>query len=236
MRGFHATTAGGCASPAIVRWLRVKRIKEVFKQGAAQRRTSRKRHAAHESTQRPLQMPALAVFFAGLALGMAPQPGATPAQSPPVAAPAVPEDPMAIWQRLADGFLRQERGQVRIEQHIIWRVAPMPGPAREAATTLAPTARPGPRMTERKMGECLPMSAIAGGQSQGGSRLLLFLRDRRLVAADLERSCSARDFYSGFYVDKPNPDGRLCADRDRILARNGARCEIARFRLLVADD
>lgn len=143
---------------------------------------------------------------------------------------------MMVWQRLADGFLPAKRGQVRIEQHIIWRVAPMPGPARESLTAIAPPATAPTRIVERKMGGCLAMSAIAGGRPHRGSRLLLFLRDRRLVAADLEKSCSARDFYSGFYVDKPNADGRLCADRDRILARNGARCEIAKFRLLVADD
>lgn len=146
------------------------------------------------------------------------------------------EDPMAVWQRLAESFRDTDAAQVRIEQHIIWRITPMPGPARESLMAIAPTAPAAPRLVERKMGDCIQMSAIAGGQPQRGSRLLLFLRDRRLVAADLEKACSARDFYSGFYVDKPNADGRLCADRDRILARSGARCEISSFRLLVADD
>ena len=181
-------------------------------------------------------MSAISPFLAGLALALMPLPAATDADGAPVAAPASAEDPMAVWQRLADSFLPVEAGQVRIEQRIIWRVTPMPGPVRESLTAIAPTAPSPPRLTERKMGDCLQMSAIAGGQPQRGSRLLLFLRDRRLVAADLEKSCSARDFYSGFYVDKPNADGRLCADRDRILARNGARCEISRFRLLVAED
>jgi hypothetical protein len=181
-------------------------------------------------------MPLPSALLAGLALGLTPQSTTAPQQGAPVAAPASSEDAMAVWRRLADSFLPAEHGQVRIEQHIIWRITPMPGPARESLTALAPNGAPPARMIERKMGDCLPMSAIAGGQPQRGSRLLLFLRDRRLVAADLEKSCSARDFYSGFYVDKPNPDGRLCADRDRILARNGARCEITRYRLLVADD
>ena len=101
---------------------------------------------------------------------------------------------------------------------------------------LVPAAPNAPRMIERKMGDCIPMSWIAGGQPEGGSRLLLFLRDRRLVAANLEKACSARDFYRGFYVDKPNADGKLCADRDRILSRSGARCQISSFRLLVADN
>lgn len=183
-------------------------------------------------------MPAFSPFFATLTLALT-APGAAvsaPAPAESAAAPAVAEDPMAVWQRLADSFLPAETGQVRIEQHIIWRITPMPGPARESLTAIAPSAPTAQRMIERRMGDCVPMSAIAGGQPQGGSRLLLFLRDRRLVAADLEKACSARDFYSGFYVDKPNADGRLCADRDRILARSGARCAISSFRLLVADD
>jgi hypothetical protein len=182
-------------------------------------------------------MSALSSLFASLMLALNAQAG--PAAGPvadgePVSAEAPAEDPMIVWQRLANSFQPGEAGQVRIEQHIIWRIAPMPGPSRETLTAISP--QQAPRMTERRMGECLPMNMIAGGQAQQGSRLLLFLRDRRLVAADLEKACSARDFYSGFYVDKPNADGRLCADRDRILARSGARCEISRFRLLVADN
>lgn len=143
---------------------------------------------------------------------------------------------MAVWVRLAQEFREGEAAQVRIEQRIIWRVSPIPGPARETMMAINPLPPSAPRMVERKMGDCVPMSAITGGRPQGASRLLLFMRDRRLVAANLEKACSARDFYSGFYVDKPNGDGRLCADRDRILARSGARCEISSFRLLVADD
>lgn len=185
-------------------------------------------------------MSALSAFLASFALAWTPQPAvqaddvgaATEASAPRLD----PDDPMAVWQRLANAFLPAETGQVRIEQHIIWRVAPMPGPARESMMPVAPANPPALRLLERKMSKCLPMSWIAGGQPQGDSRLLLFLRDRRLVAANLEKACSAREFYSGFYVDKPNPDGRLCADRDRILSRSGARCQISSFRLLVNDD
>lgn len=168
---------------------------------------------------------------------------------PTLPAPAVDSGTMAeqdaaiatssesIWQNLAQSFVPRAAAQVRIEQRIIWRVSPMPSTARDTASALMPLGpRSAPALVERKMDKCLPMSAIAGGQAQAGSRLILFLRDRRMVAANLERACSARDFYSGFYVDKPNADGRLCVDRDRILARSGARCEISSFRLLVADD
>lgn len=182
-------------------------------------------------------MSAMSAFFASL-LAAWPAPAASDRAAEPAAeAPAeMPAAPLAVWRELAEGFLPEEAAQVRIEQHIIWRVTPIPGPARQSMHALVPAAPNAPRMIERKMGDCIPMSWIAGGQPQGGSRLLLFLRDRRLVAANLEKACSARDFYSGFYVDKPNADGKLCADRDRILARNGARCEISSFRLLVADE
>ena len=187
--------------------------------------------------QDPYTMSALSALFASL-LAAWPAPASSEAAAEPTAPPAAEAraDPMAVWQELAQGFLPAEAAQVRIEQHIIWRIAPMPGPSRQNLTAVAPTAPAPPRMIERKMGDCVPMSWIAGGRPEGNSRLLLFLRDRRLVAANLEKACSARDFYRGFYVDKPNADGKLCADRDRILARSGARCEISSFRLLVADD
>lgn len=166
-------------------------------------------------------------LYAALALAFGPPP-AVPVESPVVERVNVEGEGISALSPTAM--------QVRIEQHIIWRVSPMPGPARQNLTALAPQAQAAPRLTERRMDKCIPMSWIAGGQPQAGSRLLLFLRDRRLVAADLERACTARDFYSGFYVDKPDADGRLCAGRDRILARSGARCSISSFRLLVADD
>ena len=182
-------------------------------------------------------MIALSAFFAGLVLALSP-PSGPAVQDEALSSPAGTgaHDAMAVWSSLAEGYRPAEAGQVRIEQRIIWRIAPMPGPGRDNLVATAPQPDPVSRMSERRMGECLPMGMIAGGQPQRGSRLLLFLRDRRLVAADLEKACSARDFYAGFYVDKPNADGRLCADRDRILARNGARCQIASFRLLVPED
>ncbi len=185
-------------------------------------------------------MTVLSAFFAGLlAAWPAPVSPAAEADRAVAAAPtevAVQHDPLPIWAELARRFRDDDAAQVRIEQHIIWRVSPLRGRARENMLAINPQGAPPPKLVERKMGECIPMAAIAGGRPESGSRLLLFLRDRRMVAANLEKACSARDFYSGFYVDKPNADGKLCVDRDRILARNGARCEISSFRQLVADD
>ena len=40
---------------------------------------------------------------------------------------------------------------------------------------------------ERKIGKCLPISGIAGVQAEGRDRLLLFMRDRRIVSAALRK-------------------------------------------------
>ncbi len=145
------------------------------------------------------------------------------------------QDPVAVWNDLARAFQVRGQAQVRIEQRVIMRIVPRPGPSRESLTALAPVSVPQTRMQERPMDDCVSLSSIAGVQPRGQSRLLLFLRDRRLVAADLERSCSARDFYSGFYVEKSS-DGRLCTGRDKVLARSGARCSLSGFSEIVPAD
>lgn len=191
-------------------------------------------------------MSALSAFLASLALAWsmqtapagsdaAPGDGTTAADRPEPQTAGPAEDPMAVWERLANAFRTPDGAQVRIEQHIILRISPVPGPLDPNAAAFGPPPAAPARLVERRMAECIPIASIAGAQPQRGSRLLLFLRDRRLVAADLEKACSARDFYSGFYVEKLNADGRLCAQRDRVLARSGARCGISAFRQLVAD-
>ncbi|MBL8656905.1 MAG: hypothetical protein JNJ92_06020 [Altererythrobacter sp.] len=182
-------------------------------------------------------MYALSAFLASMAATLAAQ-APVPSDQPneAVLEEGSMDRAMAAWLRLSRAALPRDAAQVRIEQHIILRIAPMPGAARQNLTALAPPPPPPVQMVERRMGDCIAMNAIAGGQPQGRSRLLLFLRDRRMVAANLEKTCSARDFYSGFYVDSPNADGRLCVDRDRILARSGARCRIAGFRQLLERD
>jgi hypothetical protein len=53
-----------------------------------------------------------------------------------------------------------------------------------------------------------------------------------MISVNLEKSCRARDFYSGFYVER-RKDGRLCVDRDELQSRTGARCEVESMRRLV---
>ncbi len=124
--------------------------------------------------------------------------------------------------------------QVRIEQRVVVRIAP-PGPALRQ-TFVAEAAPPTPpRLAERKMGKCVAVAGIAAVQPDAAGKLLLFMRDRRLVSASLEKACSARDFYSGFYLER-SADGMLCVDRDKLHSRAGANCAISRIRQLVATD
>jgi hypothetical protein len=130
-----------------------------------------------------------------------------------------------LAHRLAEPGWRQ----VRIEQRLIIRIAPGE-PERELPP---PISLPPPeRMRERRIAPCVPVAAIAGVRPMANNRLVLFMHDRRLIAADLARNCSARDFYLGFYVS-PTPDGLLCAVRDTIHSRAGATCMIAEVHELV---
>ena len=57
------------------------------------------------------------------------------------------------------------------------------------------------------------------------------LADGRWMRARLEGDCRSADFYSGLYI-RPGPDGQVCADRDPIRIRSGAKCQINTFKLL----
>ncbi|MGV3512657.1 MAG: hypothetical protein ACO1OX_11725 [Novosphingobium sp.] len=133
---------------------------------------------------------------------------------------------------ILDGLADQGWDQMRIEQRMIIRIAP-----RLPSQMYAPLpASPQPlRFYERKTDKCLPIASIAGVQIESQDRLLLVTRNRKLIGASLDKSCRARDFYSGFYVER-NEDGRLCAGRDTIHSRAGANCAITKMRELVPDD
>jgi len=123
--------------------------------------------------------------------------------------------------------------QVRIEKRVIIRVP------RRRPTPLAPMAdfsQEIPRQTyrEKKIGKCLPMNNILSVQMFEDRYLDLITKDRKRIRAQLEDKCPARSFYSGFYVEKTT-DGQMCAGRDILHSRTGAKCEIDRFRELVPE-
>ena len=58
------------------------------------------------------------------------------------------------------------------------------------------------------------------------------MRDTRIVSAGLDKGCTARDFYSGFYVARTG-DGMMCTGRDKLQSRNGANCKLGKLKQLV---
>ena len=160
--------------------------------------------------------------------------GRSAASAPQCEAPAAtqrPIDPVAVNPLSALRHSSVVR-QIRIEQRVVVRIAPQSSiTRRNLLADLPPPAVP-QRFEERGKENCVRIDGIASVQTGSGNRLVLFLRDRRMVSVNLEKSCRARDFYSGFYVEK-NKDGRLCVERDKLQSRTGARCEIGMMRELV---
>jgi hypothetical protein len=116
--------------------------------------------------------------------------------------------------------------QVRIERRVIIRV----GPSTPDRQSRNPVAR---RVVQQPAGNCVTVGAIGGVEPTGDNRLLLFMRDRRLLAAELTDGCSAEHFYAGFYMETSD-DGQLCVRRDHLHARDGSDCQVTSFQRLVA--
>lgn len=123
--------------------------------------------------------------------------------------------------------------QVRIERRVIVRITPRSSRARTDLMANLPPRAPSSQMVERKIGKCIKLKNIAAVQTGSGNKLILYMRDSKVLSATLEKSCRSRDFYSGFYVEK-DKDGKLCVDRDELLSRSGAKCEVDRLRQLVS--
>lgn len=178
----------------------------------------------------------LVMIAAGLAAAVPAGPAAAvPAVSIALGALFVPAADHATGttnaHALGRNLANRDWRQVSIEQHLIIRITP--GNPAVMHDILPPAPQPLPeRLRERRMPSCVPVAALAGLRPLAASRLLLFLRDHRLVGADLARNCAARDFYLGFYITTTN-DGQLCAGRDTIHSRAGTTCLITQFHELV---
>lgn len=118
-------------------------------------------------------------------------------------------------------------------------------PARPSSVTViqsvivrVPARRPDPRTPpaivyrERRGPRCIAAADIAAAAVTSPASVDFGLRGGVRVRAQLEDECPALDYYGGFYVT-PQPDGRICADRDAIRTRSGGECGIDRFRTLV---
>ncbi len=183
-----------------------------------------------------LLMPA-AALAALPPFGLTSQPSPQPAQLTPL--PEAEPEPgfdmgqISAFRVIVDSFRAQTQQQVRIEQQITIRITPHAAPVQQNVLTQLPQRAPPPnRISERNMGNCVPANGIAGVQISRDNRLIFYLRDQRVAAASLERACSARDYYSGFYVQRQS-DGQICVNRDTLQSRTGASCKLSRLKQLV---
>lgn len=185
-------------------------------------------------------MNSLAVFLTPLALLLPAVPVVLPHRAAPTdeAVRAVPDGekspqgfaaaPAPPLRLLEDARRPPVENQVSIEQRVIIRIAP--STPRRVEQSLAQLNRRTDRLEEVRLGECVPINLIAAVAPQD-NRLLLFMRDRSILSAALERACNPEDFYSGFYIERR--DGRLCERRDRLQSRAGASCRVTRLNRLV---
>lgn len=148
--------------------------------------------------------------------------------------PQVEEVSEPGWRDLLTIFEDEPAQQVRIQQTLRIRVTPRRGRVNpQSILAQLPRSSPQSRLVERKAGSCLSASDIAGVQVGQTNRLVLYMRDRRIFTAYLDKACRAREFYSGFYLERQS-DGKLCAGRDKLHSRAGGSCELGRFGQLVA--
>ena len=73
---------------------------------------------------------------------------------------------------------------------------------------------------------------LGGAIVTARDRIDLVMHGGKRVRAEFDDDCPGLDFYRGFYL-KPAPDGMVCAGRDTVRARSGAKCPVERFRKLV---
>ncbi len=122
--------------------------------------------------------------------------------------------------------------QVRIEQRFSIRINPGTASMPPAVVEELEEEKRVEHVDAHKTGKCLGITTIAAVQPGDGDELLLFLHDQRIISVKLEKRCSARAFYSGFYI-AGNTDGAICAGRDILLSRSGTNCKVRRLNELV---
>lgn len=136
---------------------------------------------------------------------------------------------------LEDASRPESWGQVRIEERVIIRISPSPPDARQRLQAVQTRRAAEGAYREVSHDDCVRTGNIVGVQPTRDNRLLLFMENRNVLAASLERGCDARAFYSGFYLERSG-DGRLCVDRDRLQSRAGVSCSLDTIRRLVPVD
>ena len=137
------------------------------------------------------------------------------------------------FETFFDSYRPQKQDQVRVSQRVIIRItSSRPQDSRENLSAELQRPPVQAHLEERKMGKCIPVQNIAGVEPGPENRLIFHMRDRSLVSAALDKECSAREFYLGFYIERQD-DGKLCVKRDKLQSRAGATCKVSQLRQLV---
>ena len=170
------------------------------------------------------------------------------AVEPPAVSAAAGGGEFQSFRAMVEALRSDSAGQVRIEQRVIIRIAPAPvgraqGPEprrgmpdwRRNMFSDLPPRFAGPRFEQRRTAQCVPVSGIAGVKVTEENKLVLFMRDQKMIGTALDKACNPRDFYSGFYLER-SADGMLCAGRDTLHARSGANCALGKLHQLVEID
>ncbi|WP_422061131.1 hypothetical protein [Sphingopyxis sp.] len=153
---------------------------------------------------------------------------------PAAEGPALPDAPVAVAMPTPDAS--SSFWQVVIEQQLIIRVPAQRSSLNNFGAALIRDVRVRQvpmEWKEKKAPKCVAMRNILGMQATERDSIDIITRQKQRLRAQLNRGCRALDFYAGFYM-QGTKDGQLCEDRDQIHARTGAKCEIDKFRLLVA--
>jgi hypothetical protein len=135
-----------------------------------------------------------------------------------VPAPADPRDLML------NDTVRLVQSQIIIQRTTIVRV-----PAAPKFPAITPM-----KWKEKDAPKCIKWSNLAAAMVSSPSTLDLIVKGGTRYRVRLEKSCSAIDFYQGFYV-KATQDGQICKDRDSVHSRAGGECGISKFKTLVPD-
>lgn len=130
-----------------------------------------------------------------------------------------------LWGPMTWTFQTQVRGRI-----IIRVTARRPSRNSLVADTRT-TSAPRTIYKEKKIGKCVEAKSIAWMQP-GNERLIFRMKNRTLISARLNKKCRAKDFYSGFYVER-HRDGKICIKRDDLQSRAGSKCKLRSFRELV---
>jgi hypothetical protein len=111
-------------------------------------------------------------------------------------------------------------------ERIVIRIPRLPFPTRRRPAEVT-------AWDEHKAPKCVAAATLASASISASGDVDLIVTDGRRLRAKLDDDCPTLNFYNGFYLKRAD-DGMVCAKRDALRSRSGARCEIDRFRVLTA--